>query len=284
MKRTFTIILTSVVLFFSGFQYAFPCTMVMVAKGDMMLAGNNEDYKNPNTKMWVYPASKGEYGRVCFGFDDGFTQGGMNDRGLFIDGNALSRTDWKADPAKPDYKGANLMDHILAHCATVDEAIAFFKKYNFDSLRWAKFPIADAQGGSVVVEWGRGKLQCIKRTGRYQVSTNFVQSDFKPGNYPCARYKMAEKILGATDTVSIALVRSVLSATHSEYKYPTLYSNIYDLKNKKVYLYNFHNFEEVVTIDLEEALETGKQTHDIPSLFIVKTQAARLFERFKDRL
>lgn len=284
MKHAFAILITLGVLLFTGIFSAFPCTMVMVAKGDVMLAGNNEDYLNPNTKMWIYPASRGEYGRICFGFDDGFTQGGMNDRGLFIDGNALSPTAWKADPAKPDFKDGNLMDHILAHCATVDEVIAFFYKYNHKSLKYAKFPIADAGGDSAVVEWGQGKVQCIKRTGRYQISTNFVQTDFKPEDYPCARYRMAEKILGAADTVSVGLVRSVLSATHSEYKYPTLYSNIYDLKNKKVYLYNFHNFEEVVILDLADALKKGKQTFDIPSLFKVKTQAARLFEQFKDRL
>jgi penicillin V acylase-like amidase (Ntn superfamily) len=133
---------------------AFSCTMVMVAKDDVILAGNNEDWKNPETRMWVYPASKSEYSRVCFGFDDGFTQGGMNDRGLFIDANALAPTRWKPSPGKPYFRG-NLMDHILAHCATVDEAANFFRKYNFPSLERAKFPIADAKGDSAVIEWGQ---------------------------------------------------------------------------------------------------------------------------------
>ncbi len=283
VKRKSAFIIILIFLLFFGAHSAFACTMVMVAKGEVMLAGNNEDWRNPNTKIWAYPASKGKYGRVCFGFDDGYTQGGMNDQGLFIDANALSPTGWKSDPHKPNFRG-NLMDHILAHCATVDEAIAFFKKYNFPSLARAKFPLADGKGDSAVVEWGQGKLQCIKRTGRYQVSTNFVQSNFKPQDYPCARYRMADKILGSTDSASVDLVRSVLSATHNEYKYPTLYSYICDLKNKKINLYNFHNFEEVVVIDLAKELKKGKQTYDIPSLFKVKTQAARMFERFRHRL
>ncbi|MCP5052594.1 MAG: hypothetical protein GY940_35830 [bacterium] len=90
---------------------------------------------------------------------------------------------------------------------------------------------------------------------------------------------MAEKILTAADRVSIDLVRSVLSATHSEYSYPTLYSNIYDLKNKKVYLYNFHNFQEVLIIDLAKELKKERKSYKIPDLFFIKTQAARLFER-----
>ncbi|MCP5102951.1 MAG: hypothetical protein GY950_06220, partial [bacterium] len=137
MKRTFVILSVLVLLSFMAADSTVACTMVMVAKGDVMLAGNNEDWKNPNTKMWIYPPSKNEYGRICFGFDNNFTQGGMNDQGLFIDANALSPTGWKAVTGKPDYHD-NMMDHILAHCATVDEAIAFFKKYNFQSLAQAK--------------------------------------------------------------------------------------------------------------------------------------------------
>ena len=77
------------------------CTMIMVAKKGVLLAGNNEDWKNPKTYVWFVPASEKAYGRVCFGFDRGFgyAQGGMNDQGLFIDGNALSPTGWKAAAA-----------------------------------------------------------------------------------------------------------------------------------------------------------------------------------------
>ena len=282
MKRIVIVTFILVFLLFISAGSTLACTMVMVAKGDVMLAGNNEDWKDPDTKMWIYPATKDKYGRVCFGFGNGYTQGGMNDQGLFIDANALSHTGWKPAPGKPTFQG-NLMDHILEHCATVNEAIAFFKKYNFPSLARAKFPIADARGESMVVEWGHGKLQCIKRTGMYQVSTNFVQTNYKPGDYPCVRYKISEKILRAAKEVSIGLVRSVLSATHSELRYPTLYSNICDLKNKIVYLYNFHNFEEAYVIDLAKELKKGGKTYDIPSLFLVKTQAARLFERLTSK-
>jgi penicillin V acylase-like amidase (Ntn superfamily) len=129
MKRFTIVTITLVFLLFISAGSALACTMVMVAKGDVMLAGNNEDWNDPDTKMWIYPATKDKYGRICFGFGNGFTQGGMNDQGLFIDGNALSPTGWKPVPGKPYFQG-NLMDHILEHCATVDEAIAFFKKYN----------------------------------------------------------------------------------------------------------------------------------------------------------
>jgi tetratricopeptide (TPR) repeat protein len=274
-------IITCFIFFFMG-SLILPCTMVMVAREGVILAGNNEDWRNPNTRMWIVPPQKGEYGRVCFGFDDNSTQGGMNDQGLFIDGNALARTDWQADPEKKTFQG-NLMDYILAQCATVNEAIEFLKKYNFSAFSQAKFPIADAKGESVVVEYGQGKMQYIKRQGHYQISTNFVQSNFSPKRYPCHRYKIAETILKPAESVSVDLVRRVLSATHNEFFYPTVYSNIYDLKNKLVYLYNFHNFEEVVIIDLDQELKKGKNMHEIPSLFTIKTQAALAFERYSPK-
>ena len=54
-----------------------------------MLAGNNEDYLDPDTRMWFVPGEDGRHGCMFFGYADGFPQGGMNDAGLFFDGLAL---------------------------------------------------------------------------------------------------------------------------------------------------------------------------------------------------
>ena len=70
---------------------------------------------------------------------------------------------------------------------------------------------------------------------------------------------------------------------HSEWYSPTLYSYICDLKTKTVYVYNFHNFEEEVEVDLGKELKEGKHYYDLPSLFLVKTQAANQFERYSPK-
>ena len=62
------------------------CTAFLVAQGDTVLVGDNEDYFNPRTHVWFVPAEEGKLGRVYFGFDDFNPQGGMNERGLFFDG------------------------------------------------------------------------------------------------------------------------------------------------------------------------------------------------------
>ena len=64
------------------------CTAFFVSQGDKVLVGNNEDYINPITKIWFEPAEDKKYGRVYFGFDNFWPQGGMNDQGLFFDGFA----------------------------------------------------------------------------------------------------------------------------------------------------------------------------------------------------
>jgi tetratricopeptide (TPR) repeat protein len=265
-----------IILFFTAADNSEGCTIVMVAKGKIVLAGNNEDWKNPKTKIWFIPASDGKYGRVCVGFDDMNPQGGMNDQGLFLDANALAPTGWKPVEGKSNFPG-HLLDRILAECATVEDAIALCDKYNIPALAQARFPIADRTGASIVIEYGKGKVQYVRKTGVYQIATNFVITNVKGEHYPCTRYRTADKILKNAEDISLDLVRAVLSATHQEGQYPTLYSNICDLRNGIIYLYNFHNFEEVVKFDLEEELKKGRKTYDIPSLF-TKTHMAYVFE------
>jgi tetratricopeptide (TPR) repeat protein len=130
-----------------------------------------------------------------------------------------------------------------------------------------------------VIEYGQGKVQYVRKTGVYQIATNFVITNVKGERYPCTRYRVADKMLKNADDVSLDLVRAVLSATHQEDLYPTVYSNICDLKNGILHLYNFHNFEEVVQFDLEEELKKGRKVYDIPSLFSVKTHMAYVFDR-----
>jgi tetratricopeptide (TPR) repeat protein len=48
---------------------------------------------------------------------------------------------------------------------------------------------------------------------------------------------------------------------------PTQYSTVFDLKNRQVHLYHFHNFEQVVTIDISAELLEGWHAVDLASLF-----------------
>ena len=74
MKKFLIATVTTVSLLLASSLYA--CTGFCVSQGDLVLVGNNEDWKNPNTKMWFEPPEKGKYERVYFGFDNFSLQGG----------------------------------------------------------------------------------------------------------------------------------------------------------------------------------------------------------------
>lgn len=244
----------------------FGCSIVMAARNGLVLAGNNEDRDHLKTIVTFIPASGPYHGRVVFGYDDAFVQGGMNDQGLFIDGNALAPTGWQPEPGKPTFRGIVMMV-ILATCGTCDEVKAFFEQSNFPALGQARFPVADRTGASVVVEYGQGRVQFVKSDTWYQIATNFVMSNVKDGNYPCWRYRAADKIMSGARQLSVDLIRDVLEKTRQEGNSLTVYSNIYDLKQGTIHVYNLGNFEEAVVLNLDEELKKGQRRLDLPSLF-----------------
>jgi hypothetical protein len=88
-----------------------------------------------------------------------------------------------------------MLDLILAQCATVDDVVAFFQKWNIPFLRQAKFPVADRSGASNVIDWGKDGLRFNRKSSGYQISTNFVTSDFEKASAPCNLYRLAEALL-----------------------------------------------------------------------------------------
>jgi hypothetical protein len=104
------------------------CTIFTAAYGETVLFGNNEDYINPNTYYWVVPGSgAGNYGCIFFGFDNFYPQGGINEKGLAYDANALRPTPMNPHPELPRNPGRNL-ERLLRKCATVEEALKWYKQ------------------------------------------------------------------------------------------------------------------------------------------------------------
>ncbi len=245
---------------------AFGCTIVMAARNGLVLAGNNEDRDHPATIVTFLPATETYFGRIVFGYDDGPVQGGLNDRGLFIDGNALAPTGWRPDPGKPTF-GGQVMMVVLGTCATCADVRNFFEKYNVPALARARFPVADRTGASMVVEYGRAGVRFVTSGTWYQIATNFVMSNVEDGNIPCWRYRAADGILRGASELGVDLIRRVLDATHQEGGSRTVYSNIYDLKRGTVRVYRLGNFEDVAILSLASELEKGERRLALSALF-----------------
>lgn len=251
---------------------AAPCTIVTMARDGRVLIGNNEDWTDPRSKIWFVPASEDGFGRVLFGFENRFIQGGINEHGLFYDANALDPVDWEQAPGKPVFEDTferQTGDYILSRCATVADVIEFFQS-NSVWLGGGKFVFADAGGASITVEWAQGSDRITKRDGYYQISTNIPQWNIVPGEVDDPRYNIAQKVILSRGDVSLDTMRAVLAATHKEWSFPTIYSYICDLESLTLHVYNFHNFEDVHVFDVRAELAKGAHEFDLPSLFEVK--------------
>lgn len=242
---------------------SFSCTILYWEKEGIILAGNNEDWKDPLTKMWIYPPGAGKHGWIKFGFGSGFPQGGMNDRGLFWDATAGPHMEMPYSESNKTLYDGVLMQKVIEESADVAEAEAILQAYYSQDQYRAQYLIGDALGSSMISEGD----SIIKKQVDYQVLTNFYQSDPDLGGYPCWRYNTATELLGGYDKVTAYNVGTILASTHQEGKYPTQYSNIYDLQAKRIYLFYYHNYEEFLVINLQAEMEKGEQSHDIPSIF-----------------
>src|SRR5688500_6805798 len=164
------------------------CTAFCAVGGGRVLVGNNEDYSNPRTRIRFVPATPGSYGRIYVGFDDMWPQGGMNERGLWFD-------DFATPPVKvpasdlPSF-GGNIVDRAMAECATVEEVIGLFSRYNRAFLDRGVLMFADASGDAVSIEPGA----LVRKTRPHFVQTNFYQSRGQGGSAD-RRFTIATSIL-----------------------------------------------------------------------------------------
>ncbi len=252
------------------------CTAFYMKAGNKILAGNNEDFSNPETRIWFVPAGEnGTYGRILFGFKDLSSQGGINEKGLWFDAFGLPTRD--VHSLKGEIYPGDLQEKLLAECTSVNDVVLMLKKYSRASMTRYQWMFGDSFGNSAIIE----SDTIIFRQGNYQVITNFRQSEFPHGKgYDCPRYQIANSILDSIKEASVDVFRKILSATHSEGQDVTLYSYIADLSNGLVYIYHFHNFENVVVLDIKKELVKGKHVYNLPDLF-PKTNAAESFAYWK---
>jgi hypothetical protein len=273
----------------TGFGPGQSCTIVYAADDDIALAGNNEDWTGLFAKIHFIPASDGKFGRVYFGFDNPrwseggvWPQGGMNEQGLFYDGASAEYTPGPRDTSKSDqgYEVCSILK-LMEECSTVDEAIARLEPYDCSRYLSGHFLIGDRYGNSAIIE----PSSVIKKTGRYQVITNFLQSQTPPETSQDPRYRLGVRLLEESDDVSVELIRRVLSATHwEEYSGSitvTLYSYICDLKRGDIYVHNFHDYDQAVKINLQEELAKGDSVRTIASLFPYETFAEKRYKAWR---
>jgi penicillin V acylase-like amidase (Ntn superfamily) len=256
------------------------CTIFSVSKGGSVFFGNNEDWRNPLTYVWVEPPGEGKYGVLCVGFNDFGPQGGINEKGLAFDGNALPYLPIKTYPERRQPSEAIVNKIIIHRCATVEEAIAMARSYDWGTIYSGKFAgqylLADATGDACVLGFGAdGELGVTRKPkgDGFIVSTNFnrVFPENRYYTYPCNRYETAKRMLEQAvkaGDLTVESLASILDAVHQEgLRAPTLYSNIFDLKNGVAYFYDGHRYDRVARLDVAETIRSKQPPRRIKDLF-----------------
>jgi hypothetical protein len=246
------------------------CTVVYAANGQTAIGGNNEDERNPLTRIWFVPGERGGYGSVFVGYDDLVIQGGMNEAGLFFDGLAVRSVDVPARPGKPAYTGQNFFVDVLSGCDSVACVLDKLESVSMPGTWNGQALFGDRFGHSTIIE----PLTVVPKSGAFQVATNFFQSEVPPAQRTDERYVTATQMLAAADQVSTDLIRDVLDATHQEGTAGTVYSTVYDLKAQTIDLYYFHDFGSAVTFDLRAELAKGVHGYEMATLFESNRAAA----------
>jgi len=251
----------------------YACTGFVFTAGGTVYAGGNEDFARKEFYIWFEPAAtEDEHGSVFIGYPLSesmyFAFHGLNTAGLYHDSFGSGQKDLRKMRELPEYGGEReLFEDVMMKNATVEEAIGFLGGYYHELYENNMSLLGDATGNAAVKE----SDIVVRSEDDYFVLTNFMLSQTDRPMEACNRYRIATNLLegGKRD---LDLARAVLSNTHSEGQNATKYSVICDLTNQIMYIYYFHDFEEVYVLDLEEELKQGRRRFPLKDLFSEKWQ------------
>ena len=297
LQITIILILVLVIFFAAYYQPGKSCTIFTAIQSDIVLFGNSEDQHNPDPVIGFRPPSSEGYGSVMFGTtgpDGQYNfEGGMNDQGLAWDMNSTpkAKLDPDPNPGKPECYEDNFLYRITKEAATVEQAIRIVKSCHFGEALPGQYHIADANGDAVVISGGPDGKVAFTRIDPgegYLLSTNFnlAQPEKGPVDF---RWETATEQLDAlesgaalTPEYAMALMESVQLNTVTTY---TLYQNVLDLTENKIYLSYMSQYDEIAEIDMEEEFKKGQRVVEMRELFSEETAAAgdAAYQRFAFR-
>jgi hypothetical protein len=267
MKQSFRHLLITTALIAVS-SLARPCSMFKICANGKTFVGNNEDYWNPETWIWVSNPTVEKLGVVYSGFDNFFPQGGVNERGLAFDGFATPEKEnlTASFPGSKNITAVDFITQVMTTCSSIADIKKLLNYYSLDDMASAQLMFVDRGGESIIVEGGN---IIVESTKNYQIATNFYQSSVtSTAPITCPRYLVAQNMLESLQESNIAYCKSILKEVHQEGHWGgTQYSNIYDLNEGIIYLYLFHNFDEVITLSVKDLLQQKDYQKPLRSFF-----------------
>ncbi len=266
MKKLKYLILFLIALSFCGKTFACSIIYYIDKKTGKIYFVNNEDYYyNVKAYLQIEPSTKDQFGRIWYGWKN-FGQGGVNEKGLVIDGavTPLQKIPNGYSPPK-----GNITDEILAKCETVHEAVQYLEEKKV-ALKNAHIVLGDKNGKAIIIEWINGVKNIVEIKNNRLVATNFNLSDADHTEMTCWRYPIIQNGLSELDAMKDTLsIKDIGNVIGKVVQIPqedatgkvggTLYSTFIDLTAMKfVLVYKLDN-SKIQKLDILEELNKGKR-------------------------
>ncbi len=311
MKRTkqiqLYILIALVFLLTTNSTLVFSCTVSKITMHGKTLFGNNEDYLNPNTRIWFEPSEtvdikmfesnveywklnteiwfgkekKATYGTIYVGQDNMIPEGGINEAGLVFDFLGTNFKEVKNFKGKKDFP-SGFEKYILGTCSSVEEVESILKQYDLRFLETTIWFFADKTGKYLIIE---GDSLIIGNDPYY------IQSNFYPSltqnldDIDIPYYQKGRSFLDNRQDTSINFCTSLMDTMHQDWGFGgTLYTTIYDLNEGVIYLYFNHDFKTHVKFNIVDELKKGKRILSIPELFPDNIEGHKLLEEYNSIL
>ena len=201
------------------------------------------------------------------GFDNFYPQGGMNEKGLVFDGFSVNSKSMRSNPNKLSPPN-NILKYIMQKCQNIDEVYKLVEKYDLTNMLISSMWIfIDASGNYLVIE---GDALTKGNDSKYLLS-NFCPSqtpnldDVDIDFYQNGRRSMDKNI----DT-TLSYLSTLSDTLHQSFPQDlggTQYTTIYDLEEKVIHLYYYHDYSKSIRINLTDELKKPDAVLNIPELF-----------------
>lgn len=251
-----------------GFWTATACSIVYYvdpATGKIYVVNNEDFWYDTEAYIQIMPETKNKLARLWYGWNN-FGQGGVNSAGLFFD---VAVTPNQKVPKGYKLPKGNITDRILAHCRTVDEALAYMEKEKM-ALNQSHILIGDAQGNAIIIEWIDGEKHIIKKEGNSLIATNYLLLKPEAGNYPCPRYaSIEERIKEMESSGDPIALPSMATIVTQAYQTPrtldngktlgTLYTSFIGITEMKMVFLPKLDSKKVMQFDLKEEFKNKRK-------------------------
>ena len=190
-----------------------------------------------------------------------FPYDGMNEYGLVVSVNGVTRSKASFDPDKITIGFNQAIRLMLDHARNIDEAVSLLNQYNIDFVTTnaspIQFHIAEASGKSVIVEFINGEIVLVKSDTTWQVATNFIIGDVSKPELFCNRYglinrKLKEESGKISDKEAMDLLKQVSFKS-------TNWSLLYNLNSGQIQIVMGTKYNHIEKIKL--MMKTGINTN-----------------------